>query len=88
MPRRRTGRPPTGSTRGPSPTTAVELFHPALPARLLTPLRAAGRLRVVEGETSLAPGVRLLHTPGHQSVLVPPPSTGRRVDHEVGGNGD
>ncbi|MFD4209458.1 MBL fold metallo-hydrolase [Micromonospora tulbaghiae] len=53
---------------------ALELFHPELPARLLTPLRAAGRLRVVDGETSLTPGVRLLHTPGHtpghQSVLV------------------
>lgn len=53
---------------------ALELFHPELPARLLTPLRAAGRLRVVDGETPLTPGVRLLHTPGHtpghQSVLV------------------
>ncbi|SIQ09584.1 MBL fold metallo-hydrolase [Micromonospora avicenniae] len=53
---------------------ALELFHPELPARLLTPLRATGRLRVVDGETSLTPGVRLLHTPGHtpghQSVLI------------------
>nr|WP_258545220.1 MBL fold metallo-hydrolase [Micromonospora provocatoris] len=29
---------------------ALELFHPELPARLLTPLRAAGRLRVVDGD--------------------------------------
>ncbi|WBC11832.1 MBL fold metallo-hydrolase [Micromonospora sp. WMMA1947] len=53
---------------------ALELFHPDLPARLLGPLRAAGRLRVVDGDTPLTPGVRLLHTPGHtpghQSVLV------------------
>ncbi|MFG1678405.1 MBL fold metallo-hydrolase [Micromonospora sp. NPDC049282] len=53
---------------------ALELFHPELPARLLGPLRAAGRLRVVDGDTDLTPGVRVLstpgHTPGHQSVLV------------------
>ncbi|MFU8871890.1 MBL fold metallo-hydrolase [Micromonospora sp. SL4-19] len=53
---------------------ALELFHPDLPARLVGPLRAAGQLRVVDGDTDLAPGVRLLstpgHTPGHQSVLV------------------
>ncbi|MFG1831341.1 MBL fold metallo-hydrolase [Micromonospora chersina] len=53
---------------------ALELFHPELPARLLGPLRAAGQLRVVDGDTSLTPGVRVLstpgHTPGHQSVLV------------------
>lgn len=53
---------------------ALDLFHPELPARLLGPLRAAGRLRVVDGETPLTPGVRLLHTPGHtpghQSVLI------------------
>ena len=53
---------------------ALELFHPELPARLIGPLRAAGRLRVVDGDTALTPAVRLLstrgHTPGHQSVLV------------------
>ncbi|WP_433283364.1 MBL fold metallo-hydrolase [Micromonospora sp. CA-244673] len=53
---------------------ALELFHPELPARLLGPLRAAGQLRVVDGDTTLTPGVRVLstpgHTPGHQSVLV------------------
>lgn len=53
---------------------ALARFHPELPARLLGPLRAAGRLRVVDGDTDLTPGVRVLstpgHTPGHQSVLV------------------
>ncbi|MFG2057668.1 MBL fold metallo-hydrolase [Micromonospora sp. NPDC048930] len=53
---------------------ALALFHPELPARLLGPLRAAGQLRLVDGDTDLTPGVRVLstpgHTPGHQSVLV------------------
>ncbi|MEV0805971.1 MBL fold metallo-hydrolase, partial [Micromonospora sp. NPDC050200] len=53
---------------------AMETINPWLPAGLVAPLRAAGRLRVVDGDTPLAPGVRLLstpgHTPGHQSVLV------------------
>jgi glyoxylase-like metal-dependent hydrolase (beta-lactamase superfamily II) len=53
---------------------ALALFHPDLPARLLGPLRAAGRLRLLDGDTDLTPGVRVLstpgHTPGHQSVLV------------------
>ncbi|MGC4767616.1 MBL fold metallo-hydrolase [Micromonospora sp. DT44] len=53
---------------------AAEALNPELPAGLIAPLRAAGQLRVVDGETDLTPGVRLLstpgHTPGHQSVLV------------------
>ncbi|MEU7757096.1 MBL fold metallo-hydrolase [Micromonospora sp. NPDC049171] len=53
---------------------AAETLNPALPAGLVAPLRAAGQLRVVDGETTLTPAVRLLptpgHTPGHQSVLV------------------
>ncbi|MFE9200568.1 MBL fold metallo-hydrolase [Micromonospora sp. NPDC007230] len=53
---------------------ALDRFHPELPARLLGPLRAAGQLRLVDGDTDLTPGVRVLstpgHTPGHQSVLV------------------
>jgi glyoxylase-like metal-dependent hydrolase (beta-lactamase superfamily II) len=53
---------------------AMETINPGLPAGLVAPLRAAGQLRVVDGDTPLTPGVRLLstpgHTPGHQSVLV------------------
>ncbi|MGN9812075.1 MBL fold metallo-hydrolase [Micromonospora sp. BQ11] len=52
----------------------METINPGLPAGLVAPLRAAGQLRVVDGDTPLTPGVRLLstpgHTPGHQSVLV------------------
>ncbi|MET8042887.1 MBL fold metallo-hydrolase [Micromonospora sp. NPDC005215] len=53
---------------------AAQTLNPALPAGLIAPLRAAGQLRVVDGESSLTPAVRLLptpgHTPGHQSVLL------------------
>ncbi|WFE62255.1 MBL fold metallo-hydrolase [Micromonospora sp. WMMD714] len=53
---------------------AVESINPGLPAGLIAPLRAAGQLRLVDGDTALTPGIRLLptpgHTPGHQSVLV------------------
>ncbi|MFI7646048.1 MBL fold metallo-hydrolase [Micromonospora sp. NPDC049460] len=53
---------------------AVESINPGLPAGLAAPLRAAGQLRVVDGEVRLDPTVRLLptpgHTPGHQSVLL------------------
>ncbi|GAB2599374.1 hypothetical protein Aab01nite_75720 [Paractinoplanes abujensis] len=41
---------------------------------LVEPLRAAGRLEAITGERVLAPGVRVVptpgHTPGHQSVWV------------------
>ncbi|GID26536.1 MBL fold metallo-hydrolase [Paractinoplanes brasiliensis] len=41
---------------------------------LVEPLRAAGRLEALDGERLLAPGVRVVptpgHTPGHQSVWV------------------
>jgi glyoxylase-like metal-dependent hydrolase (beta-lactamase superfamily II) len=41
---------------------------------LLRPLKEQGRLQVVEGDTELSAGVRVIstpgHTPGHQSVLV------------------
>jgi glyoxylase-like metal-dependent hydrolase (beta-lactamase superfamily II) len=41
---------------------------------LLQPLREQGRLHVVDGDTDLGPGVKIIstpgHTPGHQSVLV------------------
>ncbi|MBY8874345.1 MBL fold metallo-hydrolase [Micromonospora sp. PLK6-60] len=56
---------------------AVESINPGLPAGLIAPLRAAGQLRVVDGDTDLTPGVRALstpgHTPGHQCVLVGTP---------------
>ncbi|GAA3336920.1 hypothetical protein GCM10020358_11330 [Amorphoplanes nipponensis] len=43
-------------------------------AAMLQPLREQGRLQVVDGDTELGRGVRILatpgHTPGHQSVLV------------------
>jgi len=41
---------------------------------LIAPLRAAGRLEILDGDAGLSPGVRAVatpgHTPGHQSVLV------------------
>jgi glyoxylase-like metal-dependent hydrolase (beta-lactamase superfamily II) len=41
---------------------------------LIEPLRAQGRLQIVDGDRTLSPGVRIIatpgHTPGHQSVLV------------------
>ncbi|MEU2663139.1 MBL fold metallo-hydrolase [Micromonospora sp. DT46] len=53
---------------------AVGQLAPGLSAGLVAPLRAAGQLRVVDGEERLDPTVRLLptpgHTPGHQSVLL------------------
>ncbi|MFG1898745.1 MBL fold metallo-hydrolase [Micromonospora carbonacea] len=53
---------------------ALASVNPALEAGLVAPLRAAGQLRVLDGDTPLTPGVRVLstpgHTPGHQSVLV------------------
>lgn len=43
--------------------------------RLIRPLAEAGQLRTVDGETTLASGLRLLptpgHTPGHQCVVTP-----------------
>jgi glyoxylase-like metal-dependent hydrolase (beta-lactamase superfamily II) len=53
---------------------AVMSINPQLRERLLDPLRAAGQLRLLDGDTPLATGVTVLstpgHTPGHQSVLV------------------
>ncbi|MEV4812701.1 MBL fold metallo-hydrolase [Micromonospora avicenniae] len=53
---------------------AIDRVNPELRAGLIAPLRAAGQLREVDGETTLGSGVRLLptpgHTPGHQCVLV------------------
>ncbi|PZF87501.1 MBL fold metallo-hydrolase, partial [Micromonospora deserti] len=53
---------------------ALETINPGLRAGLVAPLRAAGQLREVDGDTDLTPGIRVLstpgHTPGHQSVLL------------------
>ncbi|NML51747.1 MBL fold metallo-hydrolase [Streptomyces sp. R302] len=53
---------------------ALEQINPPLRSSVIDPLRAAGRLRLVDGETALRGGERLIatpgHTPGHQSVLV------------------
>ncbi|WP_369141917.1 MBL fold metallo-hydrolase [Streptomyces sp. R44] len=53
---------------------AIEEVNPDLRSRVIDPLRKAGRLRLLNGETTLRHGERVLatpgHTPGHQSVLV------------------
>ncbi|MFF6841190.1 MBL fold metallo-hydrolase [Streptomyces tanashiensis] len=53
---------------------AIEEVNPHLRSRVIDPLRKSGRLRLLDGETSLRCGERVLatpgHTPGHQSVLV------------------
>jgi len=52
----------------------IEAGAPALAEWLLVPLRANGQLSPVDGDLVLAPGVRIVatpgHTPGHQSVLL------------------
>ena len=56
------------------PRADVAAFAELREEDLFAPLRAAGRLEVVDGEREIAPGVRTLptpgHTPGHQCVLV------------------
>lgn len=53
---------------------AIEEINPQLLSSVIGPLRTTGRLRTLEGETTLRGGERILptpgHTPGHQSVLV------------------
>lgn len=53
---------------------AIEEVNPHLRRGVIDPLREAGQLRLLDGETSLRRGERVLatsgHTPGHQSVLV------------------
>ncbi|MGW0119495.1 MBL fold metallo-hydrolase [Streptomyces sp. NPDC003327] len=53
---------------------ALDAVNPQLRSAVVDPLRTAGLLRPVDGDTTLPGGERLLatpgHTPGHQSVLV------------------
>ncbi|MFF5767671.1 MBL fold metallo-hydrolase [Streptomyces tanashiensis] len=53
---------------------AIDEVNPHLRSRVIDPLRKTGQLRLLDGETSLRRGERVLatpgHTPGHQSVLV------------------
>jgi glyoxylase-like metal-dependent hydrolase (beta-lactamase superfamily II) len=44
---------------------AVTALNPDLASRLVEPLRAAGRLQLVEGRTRIASGLEVVHTPGH-----------------------
>ncbi|MFD0367539.1 MBL fold metallo-hydrolase [Streptomyces sp. NPDC059071] len=53
---------------------AIDEINPQLRATVIDPLRKAGRLRLLDGDTPLRGGERVIatpgHTPGHQSVLV------------------
>ncbi|WP_043626646.1 MBL fold metallo-hydrolase [Nonomuraea candida] len=52
---------------------ALDALNPRLRATLTDPLQAAGRLRLLDGDTPLRAGRAVAtpgHTPGHQSVLV------------------
>jgi len=48
--------------------------NPPVSSAVLAPLREAGQLDVLDGDSRLAPGIEIIatpgHTPGHQSVLV------------------
>jgi glyoxylase-like metal-dependent hydrolase (beta-lactamase superfamily II) len=56
------------------PRADVAAFAELREEDLFRPLREDGRLEVVDGDASIAPGVRVVatpgHTPGHQCVLV------------------
>ncbi|WP_282699866.1 MBL fold metallo-hydrolase [Streptomyces sp. CC219B] len=53
---------------------AIEDINPQLRSTVIDPLRRADQLRLLDGDTPLRGGERVLatpgHTPGHQSVLV------------------
>ncbi|MFE5912131.1 MBL fold metallo-hydrolase [Streptomyces wedmorensis] len=58
---------------------AVDALNPQLREALTDPLQAAGRLRLLDGDTTLRIGRAVAtpgHTPGHQSVLI---ADGREV---------
>ncbi|WP_430786123.1 MBL fold metallo-hydrolase [Actinoplanes sp. G11-F43] len=62
---------------------AVQEHYPWLPDTLIGPLLKRDQLRLLDGRTTLDPGITALptpgHTPGHQSVLI----TGGRGDDLV-----
>lgn len=80
------GAPPPGSATGRRPYfpnaeyllqqaefDAIDALNPQLREALIAPLAAAGRLRLLDGDTQLRAGRAVAtpgHTPGHQSVLV------------------
>jgi glyoxylase-like metal-dependent hydrolase (beta-lactamase superfamily II) len=53
---------------------AIEQVNPQLRSALIDPLRRTDQLRLLDGDTPLRGGERVIatpgHTPGHQSVLV------------------
>jgi glyoxylase-like metal-dependent hydrolase (beta-lactamase superfamily II) len=53
---------------------AIDALNPELRETVIAPLQAAGRLRLLDGDTPLRDGARAVatpgHTPGHQSVIV------------------
>ncbi|MEU7990076.1 hypothetical protein AB0B56_34950 [Streptosporangium canum] len=53
----------------PGAVNALDALNPQLRETLTDPLEAAGRLRLLDGDTPLRAG-RTVATPGHQSVLV------------------
>lgn len=56
---------------------AVATVNPGLAGTLVEPLRAAGRLQLVDGRAPIGPGLEVLptpgHTPGHQIALLATP---------------
>ncbi|MEU5659729.1 MBL fold metallo-hydrolase [Streptomyces sp. NPDC047737] len=53
---------------------AIDVVNPQLRSAVIDPLRECGQLRLLDGDTPLRSGERVVstpgHTPGHQSVLV------------------
>lgn len=59
---------------------AAGTLNPGLPAGLIAPLRAAGQLRVVDGETTHPGGTPAAHPRPHPGPPVGAPDHGRRTD--------
>jgi glyoxylase-like metal-dependent hydrolase (beta-lactamase superfamily II) len=68
------GTPYFGSATYLVPRADIDALGAALRAPLLEPLRGTGQLEPVDGDRDIAPGLRVVatpgHTPGHQSVLL------------------